>query len=531
MRNDVQRVVSEAANPNGSTSGMGSQYQKVYDIYNNILKFSHLAFALKEIETKYFIDVNDEFIALFGYSKQEILKEKDFLLRQEGNQYAAIARELTLLDGDIPKYTRTTKYQKKDGTFFWGQTTRSVVETDGIKYIIVSITDITEQKNAEIQLTKSEKIYRQLFDHSLNTIGVYDIDNHYFIDCNRTFTQVYGYKRHELGTLSALDLAWEEVDRSDPIYQQRYQENIDSLRRGETIRFESAHRSKEGKKIIVDVILIPFYEEEKLYIKQVTTDITERIQAREKLEQKMNELEEVNVSLKKYIESNLQLENFAHITSHDLREPITTIISFSKVLKRKLNEKLSPKEEQYVDFLIKSGTKLKNMIDDILAFSKVNQNDVSFESVDIQELINGILIDLSQMIEEKKAVVNIDKQLPQFVSGHASYIYQLCQNLIKNAIKFNKPDENPVVSIHYKCLDTHHQFCIEDNGIGIEKEFFDKIFLIFQKLNPQEKYQGSGIGLAVCKKVVELHKGKIWVESEVGEGTRFYFTIAKKLEE
>jgi len=134
------------------------------------------------------------------------------------------------------------------------------------------------------------------------------------------------------------------------------------------------------------------------------------------------------------------------------------------------------------------------------------------------------------MIEEKKAVIYVDENLPQFAIGHASYIYQLCQNLIKNAIKFNKPSENPIVHIRYKCLDTHHQFCVEDNGIGIKKEFFDKIFLIFQKLNPNEKYKGSGIGLAVCKKVVELHEGKIWVESEVGEGTRFYFTIAKELE-
>lgn len=530
MRNDVQRVVGKETNPGGSTSGMNNEYQKVYEIYNNILKFSHLAFALKEVSTRRFIDVNDEFVTLFGYSRAEILLEEDFLLNQEGNRHATARREITLLNGGISKYTRTIKYEKKDGVFFWGQTTRSVIEADKKRYIIISITDITEQKNAEVLLSKSEKMYRQLFDHSLNTIGVYDIDSHCFIDCNRTFTQIYGYERDDLAALSALDLAWEEVDKNDPVYQQRYQENIDRLRSNETIRFESAHRSKEGKKIIVDVILIPFYEEEKLYIKQVTTDITERTQAREKLQQKMNELEEANASLKKYIESNLQLENFAHITSHDLREPINTIISFSKILKQKLNDKLSPKEEQYVDFLIKSGTKLKNMIDDILAFSKVNPNDVSFESIDIHELLNGILLDLNQMIKEKKAVIHMDKHLPVSVTGHASYIYQLCQNLIKNAIKFNKPGENPVVSIHYKCLNTHHQFCIEDKGIGIEKEFFDKIFLIFQKLNPDEKYKGSGIGLAVCKKVVELHEGKIWVESEVGQGTRFYFTIAKELE-
>jgi len=531
MRNDVQGIRGKKDNPSRGTSGMSTQHEKVYSIYNNILKFSHLAFALKEVDTGYFIDVNEEFRALFGYSEEEILNEADFVLNREANKDAAVQREIALINGNFPKYTRTIKYRRKKGTFFWGQTTRSVIDTDGVRYIIISITDITEQKNAELRLSKSEKMYRQLFDYSLNTIGLYDIDNHCFIDCNKTFTQIYGYQKDELYGLSALDLAWEDVDRNDPIYQQRYQENVDRLRRGDTIRFESTHKSKGGRKIIVDVILIPFYEGEKLYIKQVTTDITERIQAREKLQQKMNELEEVNVSLKKYIESNLQLENFAHITSHDLREPITTIISFSKILKKKLDGKLSDKEEKYVDFLIKSGTKLRNMIDDILAFSKVNQNNISFEVIDTQDLFDGILLDLHQMIEEKKATIHIDKHLPESITGHASYVYQLCQNLIKNAIKFGKPNLNPTVSIHYKCLNTHHQFCIEDNGIGIKKEFFDKIFLIFQKLNANEKYKGSGIGLAVCKKVVELHEGKIWVESQIGQGTQFYFTIAKELKE
>ena len=176
MQNDVQRVGEKTSNLSRSTSGM-NQYQKVYDIYNNILKFSHLAFALKEVNTRRFIDVNDEFVALFGYSKQEILREENFILRQEGNQYAAVAREITLLEGNILKYTRTTKYKKRNGGFFWGQTTRSIIEADGVKYIIISITDITEQKKAEIQLSKSEKMYRQLFDHSLNIINIINSDS------------------------------------------------------------------------------------------------------------------------------------------------------------------------------------------------------------------------------------------------------------------------------------------------------------------------------------------------------------------
>lgn len=506
------------------------RHRNVREMYSNMLKFSHFAIAVKDANTHHFVDINDEFVTLFGYSRKEILDENIFLLSPEKNQQAAIQRKVALLNGNIPKYTRTIKYYKKNKETFWGQTTYSVINADNAQYFMISIIDVTEQKNTEIQLSKSEKTYRQLFDHSLNTIAVYDIDNHCFIDCNNTFIQIYGYGKDEIHQLSALDLAWEEVDSNDPIHQQRYKENIAKLNRNETIRFESLHKSKMGKKIIVDVILIPFYDAGKLYIKQVTTDITERIQSREKLQQKMKELEEVNVSLKKYIESNLQLENFAHITSHDLREPINTIISFSKILKKKLNDKLSPKEEKYVEFLIKSGTKLKNMIDDILAFSKVNANDISFESITTKELFDDILLDLSLMIEQKEAIIHIDDNLPQSVIGHASYIYQLSQNLIKNAIKFHKPHLQPRVSIHYKSLEKHHQFCIEDNGIGIKKEFFDKIFLIFQKLNPNEKYKGSGIGLAVCKKVVELHGGRIWVESEVGKGTRFYFTIAKKPE-
>lgn len=528
MRYNSQGMRGESNLIEGSFNVNG-QHKNVYEMYHNMLQFSHFAIAIKEVNTNCFIDVNDEFVMLFGYSKKEILDESNFMLNYEGNQRNVVQGKLALLNGDISKYTKTFKYYKKNDKVFWGQTTYSVISTADAQYFMISIIDVTEQKNTEIQLSKSEKTYRQLFDHSLNTIGIYDIDNHCFIDCNKTFTQIYGYEKEEARQLSALDLAWEDIDSTDPVFQKRYQENIDKLNRNETIRFQSVHKSKLGLKIIVDVILIPFYEEGKLYIKQVTTDITERILARERLQQKMKELEEVNISLKKYIESNLQLENFAHITSHDLREPINTIIAFSKILKQKLTDKLSPKEEQYVEFLIKSGTKLKNMIDDILSFSKVNANDINFETIVTKELFNDILLDLSLMIEQKGAIIDIDCHLPESIVGHTSYIYQLCQNLIKNAIKFHKPNLPPRVTIHYKSLEKYHQFCIEDNGIGIKKEFFDKIFLIFQKLNPNEKYQGSGIGLAVCKKVVEMHKGQIWVESESGEGTQFYFTIAKDI--
>lgn len=239
-----------------------------------------------------------------------------------------------------------------------------------------------------------------------------------------------------------------------------------------------------------------------------------------------DQLEEQRKQLHRYKDSNMQLENFAYIASHDLREPVRTINNFTQLLARKMGDKLNEEEEEYFQFIKDGVNNMDLLINDLLTYSRVNTGEHIPEEVNLENLLLIILNGLNQNIKEQEAEI-IYENLPDFVLGSKTKIKQLFQNLIANAIKFRKPDEAPKVVISCKEDNDFWEFAIKDNGIGIKKEYFDKIFMIFKKLHSKHEFQGSGIGLAICKKIVEQHDGRIWVESNPGEGTTFFFTISK----
>lgn len=238
------------------------------------------------------------------------------------------------------------------------------------------------------------------------------------------------------------------------------------------------------------------------------------------------QLEEQTRQLARYKDSNLQLENFAYIASHDLREPVRTINNFTQLLSRKMGEKLDTEEQEYFAFIKDGVGNMDMLINDLLMYSRVNSGEHSPEEFKMENVMLVILNGLNQSIKEKEAEIQCDN-LPETILGNKTKIKQLFQNLIANAIKFRKPDIPPKVIISAGEDATHWKFSIADNGIGIKEEYFDKIFMIFKKLHSKHEFQGSGIGLAICKKIVEQHDGEIWVESVPDQGTTFFFTIAK----
>ncbi len=219
---------------------------------------------------------------------------------------------------------------------------------------------------------------------------------------------------------------------------------------------------------------------------------------------------------------NKELAQFAYAASHDLQEPLRTISNFSKLLAGKLEKYPDEDMNQYMRVITGSATRMSNRIFDLLEYSKIGKNMVKSES-DCNVLIEEILIDLAAIIEENGAEINFEK-LPVLLCGDLTLVFQ---NLIINAIKFKREGIPPVINISATDKGKEFLFTIKDNGIGIEKEYFDRIFIIFQRLHTREQYEGTGIGLSLCKKIIELHGGKLWVESEYGKGSTFYFTIPK----
>lgn len=266
--------------------------------------------------------------------------------------------------------------------------------------------------------------------------------------------------------------------------------------------------------------------EEISFLQTITTNIGVAIEKAE-FEKSLKKLnKELKASNKNLELSNSELEQFAYVASHDLQEPLRMITSFLALIERKYQDKLDEKGKQYIHFATDGAKRMRDIILDLLEFSRVGRvGNLESAPFDVEELIQEIQGLLKVQIQSSKAEI-ILSNLPAINSPKAA-LRQLFQNLISNAIKYKKPDIDPIVEISCKENNDEWVFAIKDNGIGIPPEYYEKIFIIFQRLHDKAEYKGSGIGLAICKKIIDYLGGQIWVESKLGIGSIFYFSIPK----
>ena len=220
--------------------------------------------------------------------------------------------------------------------------------------------------------------------------------------------------------------------------------------------------------------------------------------------------------------SNRDLAQFAYVASHDLRAPVRAIKSFAQILEKEYKDKLDGEDNEYLDFIVGGAGRLESLIDDLLAYSRVGTQGKSFEPVDCSSIFDQVIADLRVEIEQHSAEVS-RSALPTLMAD-GSQMGQLFQNLLSNAIKFHGEDA-PRVYASVERKEDCWLFSVRDNGIGIEPQHSERIFAMFQRLHTQEEYPGTGMGSAICKKIVQRHGGDIWVKSELGKGSTFYFTI------
>jgi light-regulated signal transduction histidine kinase (bacteriophytochrome) len=241
------------------------------------------------------------------------------------------------------------------------------------------------------------------------------------------------------------------------------------------------------------------------------------------VEEERKKTEALNENL---IKINKELEMFAYVASHDLQEPLRKVYSFTELLEKRYGYLFDERAKKYMNYITSGANRMQHLIRDLLRFSRVGTSERPFKRFDLNSVFDQLLQDLSLKIDEKEAKIKIDN-LPAIIADRTQII-QLWQNLLGNALKFCGED-TPVIHIKAEEKENEWLFSIKDNGIGIQKEYADKIFVIFQRLHEREKYEGTGIGLALCKKIVERHNGRIWFDSEPGEGSTFYFTISRNL--
>jgi signal transduction histidine kinase len=242
------------------------------------------------------------------------------------------------------------------------------------------------------------------------------------------------------------------------------------------------------------------------------------------------ELLEQKESLKKTLitleEKNNDLEKFAYVASHDLQEPLRMVSSFLNQLKKKYNNILDEKASQYIFYAVDGARRMRQIILDLLEYSRAGKNEENnLEKENINKVLDDTMMNISQDIKKKNARI-IRKNIPD-ITVYRTLFTQIFQNLISNALKYSKKDVKPKIIISCEDSDSHWTFSVKDNGIGIEEEYFDKIFIIFQRLHNRNEYDGTGTGLAIVKKVIEQLDGNVWVNSKLNKGSTFYFTVKK----
>lgn len=281
-------------------------------------------------------------------------------------------------------------------------------------------------------------------------------------------------------------------------------EGVELLRKGKILEgFQNRYRCKDGTYRTLEWSAIPDVENQ--VIAAIARDITEELIQKAELQQSLRELEQ-----------------FAYVASHDLQEPLRMIASYTQLLMEEYGELLQGEAEEYASYIISGANRMRVLIQDLLRLSRVDRRGQKFTKIDTSRVVKNVLRTLDVMVCENQAQVIVG-ELPDIV-GDASQIPLVFQNIVTNALKYRR-DEPPVVYIKGESLPGEYLFSISDNGIGIEKEYLERIFWVFHRLHSEAEYSGTGIGLAICEKIIERHSGRIWAESKFGEGTTFYFKI------
>jgi PAS domain S-box-containing protein len=367
----------------------------------------------------------------------------------------------------------------------------------------------TERPRREEALSQERDMLQAIIDNIPDHIYVKDRDSR-FLKVNHAMYRWFGFDDAS-GLLGKSDFDFFTGEHAEQAYadEQRIVETGEPL-----VDYEERETWPDAPDTWVSTSKVPFRDSHGRIIGTIgiSKNITEKKLMGQALERRTQEL----------ARANEELQLFAYVASHDLQEPLRMISSYVQLLSRRYKDKLEADAQEFISYAVDGAARMRRLIDDLLAYSRIGTQGKPLEPTDCNRIVEEVLFDLHVTIQESDAVVNHDP-LPT-VMADSTQLRQLFQNLIGNALKF-KGQHQPEVHVGVERQDDQWRFSIRDNGIGIDPKFVERVFVIFQRLHGREKYPGTGIGLAVCKKIVERHGGRIWVESEPDHGSTFYFTM------
>jgi len=460
--------------------------------------------------------VNQQTEKIFGYKRDELIGQPiELLIPQEYHARHVPHRTKYFKDPNVRPMGADLELfgLRKEGVKFPVEISLSPIQTDRGTLISAAIRDITEKK-------KAEEKFKALLDSAPDAMVVVNNLGEIVL-INIQTEKIFGYNRDELLGQKVEVLIPERYSANHLHHREKFFESARTRSMGAGLQLFG--KRKDGKEFPVEISLSPLQTAEGLLVSAAIRDISEK-------KQMENQILEANINLEKKVQQrtaeleskNRELEQFAYVASHDLREPLTTTSGFIELFRKKYKGNLDEDADKMIAYILQANERMKVLIQDLLDYSRIGRK-TELKLVDCNIILKDVLADLDNAIQKFHANVDIHR-LP-VINAYPTELKLLFQNLISNSIKFRKPHEAPLVNVGAERKNGLWEFSVRDNGIGIDEKHRDRIFVIFQRLHTRSEYEGSGIGLAHCKKIVELHGGKIWVESERGKGSTFYFSI------
>ena len=489
-----------------------ASYRGIFDSANDMI-------VVHDSETGRPLDVNERVVEAFGWTREEYLRldvEDWSHGKAPYSQKEALERIRKAANGDPQLFEWLCKDKK--GRRFWVEVNLRLASIAGRNRVLAIVRDVTERKRVENELRKHRDHLEQRVKERVKELN-----------CLYRISQIVAQPDVSLEEIvrevvEAIPAGWKYPQlccaRVVLGGQQFRTKNFTSTDWGQSADID-VHGTHTGT---VDVCYLeakpeldegPFLKEERHLIDAIASRLGKTV------EQRRAE-DALRRSRAELARSNADLEQFAYVASHDLQEPLRMVASYVQLLAKRYQGKFDSDADEFIAFAVDGATRMQRMIDDLLSYSRVGTKGKTFSPVDCNGVADEVIQNLQAAITEHEAAVTRD-ELPT-VAGDRSQLVRLLQNLVGNAIKFHG-DQPPQIHMSADRSDRQWVFSVQDNGIGIEPQYRERIFLIFQRLHTRTEYPGTGIGLAICKRIVDRHGGRIWLESEAGNGSTFYFTL------